>query len=80
MAYIIRNTEVRLKNLGTLQEPHLFAITSGQNNYASLLFHCKIEDRFLSFAELIPSFEAEIDHSDLELDKTVPNFDDTIFL
>ena len=33
-----------------------------------------------SFAELIPSLEAEVDHSDLDLDKTVPNFDATIAL
>ena len=31
-----------------------------------------------SFAELIPSLEAEVDHSDLDLDKTVPNFNDTV--
>ena len=46
MPYIIKNTEVRLQNIGTLQEPHLYAITSGQNNHASLLFHCKIENDF----------------------------------
>ena len=33
-----------------------------------------------SYAELIPSFEAESDHSDLDLDKTLPNFNDTISL
>ena len=32
MPYIIKNTEVRLANIGTLQEAHLFTITSGQYN------------------------------------------------
>ena len=46
MPYDIKHNEVRLTNYGSPQEPHLYAITSGQKNYASLLFHVKIEDEF----------------------------------
>ena len=46
MPYVIKNTDVRLANYGTLQEPHLYAITAGQYNKKSLLFHTKIEADF----------------------------------
>ena len=32
-----------------------------------------------SFAELIPSFEAEIDHTDFDPNMTIPNFNDTVY-
>ena len=32
MPYLLKHTEVRLVDFGTLQEPHLYAITSGFSN------------------------------------------------
>ena len=42
MPYIVKNLEVRLQDFGNLQQSHLYAITSGQRNNKSLLFHVKI--------------------------------------
>ena len=54
MPYIIKHLEVRLTDFGTLQEPHLYHIASGQRNNASLLFHVKIAAVFhtLSIAKV----------------------------
>ena len=38
MPYVIKNTDVRLANYGTLQEPHLYAITAGQYNKKNFAF------------------------------------------
>ena len=46
MSYNIKHLEVRLADIGTLAEPHLYAITAGQRNNKSLLFHVKIATIF----------------------------------
>ena len=46
MPHQIQNREVQHKNLGHLECPYLFAITSGQRNLASLIFHIKIGSKF----------------------------------
>ena len=42
MPYNIKHDDVRLADIGTLTEPHLYCITAGQRNNLSLLFHIKI--------------------------------------
>ena len=44
--YIIKHNDIRVADIGTLQEPHLFHITGGQRNNESLQFHCKIHETF----------------------------------
>ena len=46
MSYTIKHSEVRLADIGTLTEPHLYAITAGGRNNKSLLFHVKIATIF----------------------------------
>lgn len=46
LPYDLKHTEVRNCNNGTLYEPLLFEITSGQKNFAILNFHIKIEGEF----------------------------------
>ena len=46
MPYLLKHIEVRLVDFGTLHEPHLYDITSGQRNTASLLFNVKAGPTF----------------------------------
>lgn len=46
MPYLLKHDEVRLADIGTLIEPHLYSITAGQRNDQSLIFHVKIGKQF----------------------------------
>ena len=44
--YQVPGLEVRLENIGTKNKPFLYAITSGQQNGKTLIFHVKIGETF----------------------------------
>jgi hypothetical protein len=46
MPYQIKTGHIRLPDFGSLLEPALFAITAGERNKKSLLFHLKIGKHF----------------------------------
>ena len=46
MVYQVRNYFVELNNHGSETEPYLYAISGGQRNNISLIFHIKIENVF----------------------------------
>ena len=46
MVYELKNKEVRVAPHGTLELPFLYAVTSGERNNDSLVFHLKIGETF----------------------------------
>ena len=44
--YKVKGLEIRNEKVGTLNKPHLFAISSGQRNEKSLIFHFKIGNEY----------------------------------
>ena len=44
--YKVPGLEIRQENIGTKNKPFLYAITSGNQNGKSLIFHVKIIDKF----------------------------------
>ena len=48
--YTIPNLENQGKNVGTINLPYLYQITSGQRHAKSLIFHFQIERKILSLS------------------------------
>ena len=48
-AFTIKNINARDDLLGELFLHYLYAVTSGERNHASIIFHFKMEDKFYKF-------------------------------
>ena len=44
--YTIPGLPIRLENVGTKNKPFFYAITAGERNEKSLIFHVKINDKY----------------------------------
>ena len=47
--YTIKNVENQNLEIGTLQKPHFFHVTSGQTDTKSLLFHAQIKKGYYMY-------------------------------
>ena len=44
--FALKNGWIRNTDIGSLMEPYLYAISSGERNHGSLIFHLKIGKKF----------------------------------